>query len=69
MAIIDQNLTYKDIAEKLAKTTNPRHAFCWSACFSTHGARSPAIWKRFAPEDVPQNFKDYIRSRQSAAAA
>lgn len=25
MAIIDQTLTYKDIAEKLAGTTNPRH--------------------------------------------
>jgi len=25
MAIIDQTLTYKDIAEKLARTTNPRH--------------------------------------------
>jgi hypothetical protein len=25
MAIIDQTLTYKDIAEKLARTSNPRH--------------------------------------------
>jgi hypothetical protein len=25
--------------------------------------------EKIAPEDVPQNFKDYIRSRQSAAAA